>query len=126
MLSHPHPATSSNLDGAYDARVSDAAKLGIGSRRARLDPALSGHKIVAGVSMTIRLRGPVSARWGCNAKLTEAEVLEIFKARGRIAQAALGRKYGVTQGQISQVHRGTSWSWLTRSVKDDDSTAGQT
>jgi hypothetical protein len=92
----------------------------------RLDPAISGHKIVTGGIMTIRLREAVRARRGCNAKLSEAEVLEIFKARGRIAQSELGRKYGVTQGQISQVHRGTSWSWLTRSVKDDGSTADQT
>lgn len=45
-------------------------------------------------------------------KLTESQVLEIYHSME--TQRALGVAYGISQGMVSDIKRGVSWSWLTK------------
>jgi hypothetical protein len=45
-------------------------------------------------------------------KLTEAQVLEIRALRGQMRQADVGRRYNITQAQVSSIQRGESWVHL--------------
>lgn len=46
------------------------------------------------------------------AKLTEAEVLQIRALRGRMSQARIAAKFGVSQPAVSAIYSGARWSWL--------------
>ena len=47
------------------------------------------------------------------AKLTEEQVLEIWRLRGQFTQSELARRYGVGQVAISNILLGRNWGWLT-------------
>ena len=47
------------------------------------------------------------------AKLTEADVIEIYQSEGK-TQQALAAQYGVTQSTINHIKTGRTWSWLTK------------
>lgn len=47
------------------------------------------------------------------ARLTEAEVLEIYSLKGVVSQGKLGRRFGVSPDTICSIHIGRTWSWLT-------------
>jgi hypothetical protein len=47
-----------------------------------------------------------------NSKLTEEIVREIRRLRGQIPQSRLAKRYGVSQGLISQIQNGLDWAWL--------------
>lgn len=47
-----------------------------------------------------------------NVKLTVAQVDFIRKCLGVISQEKLGEMFGVTQGTVSHIANGRSWSWL--------------
>lgn len=48
-----------------------------------------------------------------NAKLTEAQVLEIYALRGKLSLSKIATRYGVTPHAICSIHIGRSWAWLT-------------
>lgn len=48
-----------------------------------------------------------------NAKLTDDEVLEIYRLRGSIPIPRLAKKYGVSVAAIGFIHTGRNWGWLT-------------
>lgn len=63
--------------------------------------------------MTRKGRGRIGIRSG-QSKLTEAQVIEIrqrYKAGG-ISQEKLGKEYGITQGGVGHIVRGTIWAHL--------------
>lgn len=47
------------------------------------------------------------------AKLTQAQVLEIFNLKGKARQRDVARKYGVCDANVSNIWKGLSWGWLT-------------
>lgn len=47
------------------------------------------------------------------AKLTEAQVIQIHALKGMKSQRALAREFGVQQAAISRIHTGQRWAWLT-------------
>lgn len=47
------------------------------------------------------------------ARLTEAQVVEIYKQRGLVGGSELGRQYGVSHCTIDDIWAGRSWAWLT-------------
>ena len=49
------------------------------------------------------------------AKLSEADVLSIYKSSG-MTQQSLAQRYGVTQSTINHIKTGRTWSWLTKNV----------
>lgn len=46
------------------------------------------------------------------AKLTRLQVKEILALVGKMPQAEIGRRYGVSQTTISLIHRRRNWAWL--------------
>jgi hypothetical protein len=51
------------------------------------------------------------------AKLTEAEVRAIIDLKGILSQYQIAKKFGVTQSNVSCIHSGRSWSWLSEGAK---------
>jgi len=49
-----------------------------------------------------------------SSKLTEKDVLEIYKMKGVLTGAEIGRKYGVSKNTINCILRGDKWSYLYR------------
>lgn len=47
-----------------------------------------------------------------NAKLTEADVVNIRKLFGALRHYEIAEIYGVTRSTISQIHTGKHWAWL--------------
>ena len=47
------------------------------------------------------------------AKLTEEQVLEIWRLRGQVTQRELAQQFGVAHIQIGRIHLGQTWAWLT-------------
>lgn len=48
-----------------------------------------------------------------DAKLTEAQVLEIYALKGRESQLVIAKRYSISNQAISCIHRGETWAWLT-------------
>jgi hypothetical protein len=46
-----------------------------------------------------------------NKKLTEEQVLEIFKMSG--TQKDIANKFGICRGAVCDIKRGINWGWLT-------------
>lgn len=59
---------------------------------------------------------PVGERSGTH-KLTEAEVLEIRKARGTASLRELGAKYGVSHTAIRRAMLGIKWGYLEEGLR---------
>lgn len=59
---------------------------------------------------------PVGERSGTY-KLTEAEVLEIRKARGTASLRELGAKYGVSHTAIRRAMLGIKWGYLEEGLR---------
>jgi hypothetical protein len=50
------------------------------------------------------------------AKLTEGQVREIIRSKGKLSQREIADAHGVTQSCVSHIQRGKSWSWLTEAA----------
>lgn len=48
-----------------------------------------------------------------NSKLTEAQVIEIYRLKGTHKSRDMIKKYGISQQNISRIHTQKSWKWLT-------------
>lgn len=48
------------------------------------------------------------------AKLTEHQVLAIWQLKGSQSQQSVADKFGISRQQVSRIHRGEDWSWLTK------------
>lgn len=75
---------------------------------------LPGTPLLNALDRTERGRGgstPGSAHSG--AKLTEAQVKEIFALPKEVQNRAAAKKYGVDETTISRIRRGTGWASLT-------------
>jgi hypothetical protein len=51
---------------------------------------------------------PLGERNG-HAKLTEEDVREIKRLRGKVTQRELAERFGITHSNVAQIHRGYSW-----------------
>lgn len=49
-------------------------------------------------------------------KLTEAEAREILSLKGIETQRATAARLGITRSNVSAIHRGKSWAWLSEGV----------
>lgn len=47
-----------------------------------------------------------------SSKLTEADVHEIRRLKGSLPQNEIGRRFGISQMQVSLIHRRLRWAWL--------------
>lgn len=50
------------------------------------------------------------------AKLTQAQVIEIFQDTTH-TQEQLASRYNVTQSTINHIKKGRTWAWLTKNLK---------
>jgi len=57
-----------------------------------------------------KLRGETNGR----AKLTETGVLIAWDLKGKFPQWIIAKVLGVSQQQISSIHAGRTWAWLTQ------------
>lgn len=48
-----------------------------------------------------------------SARLTEAQVLEIFALNGASTQQEIADRYGVNRSSVQNIHKGRKWGWLT-------------
>ena len=46
-------------------------------------------------------------------KLTEADVIQVMALKGKESRYKIAKRFGVTYGAVSEIHRGRNWSWLT-------------
>jgi hypothetical protein len=51
------------------------------------------------------------------AKLTDAVVTEIFALQGKATQAEIAARYGISPSNVSRIHSGDTWSWLTKPME---------
>lgn len=46
-------------------------------------------------------------------KLTNITAQQIFALKGSMGQRKIAKKFGVSRTAVGQIHRGTTWAWLT-------------
>lgn len=57
---------------------------------------------------------PMRGESHCNARFTEADVVEILRLRGTVPLRELARRYGVSMGSITGIYSGKSWGHVTK------------
>lgn len=69
----------------------------------------------ANVLHSFRILGKQNPRGSAHklSKLTEKQVIEIYKLKGKGKTNDIIRKYGITQQNVSRIHTQKTWKWLT-------------
>lgn len=69
-------------------------------------------------SRVIGRRPKSSEAWSktSNRTLTEPQVKEIMRLKGKVPQKKLAEKYGVHKSAIGLIHCGRNWAWLTKTA----------